>query len=73
VWFEKDFDGIGAAEITRWLIENHKVIARGHPAAMPEISTTLIDAVHAAGLGEKTAEAALKEAAEKGRAAMAQQ
>lgn len=73
VWFEKDFDGIGATEITRWLIENDKVIARGHPAAMPEISTILIDAVHAAGMGEKTAEAALKEAAEKGRAALSQQ
>jgi multiple sugar transport system substrate-binding protein len=73
VWFEKDFDGIGAAEITRWLINNKKVIARGHPAAMSEISTILIDAIHSAGMGEKPAEAALKEAAKKARAAIAEQ
>lgn len=73
VWFEKDFDGAGAAEITRWLIDNNKVIARGHPAAMSEISTILIDAIHAAGMGEKTAEAALKEAAAKAREAIAAQ
>jgi multiple sugar transport system substrate-binding protein len=73
VWFEHDFDGIGAVEITRWLIQNKKLIARGHPVAMPEISTFLIDAVHTAGLGEKSAAAALTEAAEKSRAAIAQQ
>lgn len=73
VWFEKDFDGIGAVEITRWLIENNKVIARAHPAAMPEISTILIDAVHAAGRGEKSAADALKEAGAQSREALAAQ
>ena len=73
VWFEKDFDGIGAVEVTRWLIENGKVIARAHPPAMPEISTLLIDAVHAAGRGEMTAAEALKQAGEKSREAIAAQ
>ena len=70
VWFEKDFDGIGAVEITRWLIEIDKIIARGHPPAMPEISTILIDAVHQAGRGEMSAADAMKEAGEKSREAL---
>jgi multiple sugar transport system substrate-binding protein len=73
VWFEKDFDGTGAVEITRWLIENNKVIARDHPPAMPEISTILIDSVHAAGRGELSAADAMKQAGEKSREALAAQ
>lgn len=73
VWFEKEFDGIGAVEVTRWLLENGKVIARAHPPAMPEISTVLIDAVHAAGRGEMTAAEALKQAGERSREALAAQ
>lgn len=73
VWFEPDFDGIGAVEITRWLIENDKVIARAHPPAMPEISTILIDAIHAAGRGDMTAAEALEDAGAKSREALAAQ
>jgi multiple sugar transport system substrate-binding protein len=72
VWFDSEFDGIGAVEITRWLIENNKVIARSHPPALSEISTILIDNVHEAGLGEQTAEEALNNAAAKSREAMGQ-
>lgn len=72
VWFEKEFDGIGAAEITRWLIENKKVIARGHPPALPEVSTILIDGVHEAALNQTPPAEALKAIGEKSRAAMGQ-
>ncbi|MFO1060131.1 MAG: extracellular solute-binding protein [Dongiaceae bacterium] len=70
VWFEKDFDGIGAVEITRWLISNDKVIARAHPAALSEMSTILIDELQAAALGKKSAAEALKTAGDKSRALM---
>ena len=71
MWFEPEFDGTGAVEVTRWLIENNKVISRAHPPAMSEISTVLIDAVHAAGRGEETAADALAGAAAKSREALA--
>ncbi len=69
-WYAPEFDNEGRAQITRWIIDNDKLIARGHPAALSKISSELIDALQAAARGEMTPKEALTSAAEKSRAAM---
>jgi multiple sugar transport system substrate-binding protein len=71
-WYAPEFANEGRAQITRWIIDNKKLLARAHPAALSKISTILIDELQAAARGKKTAAEALKTAAEKSRAAMHQ-
>jgi multiple sugar transport system substrate-binding protein len=69
-WYWPEFDKEGRAQITRWIIDNHRLIARGHPPALSKISAVLIDDLQAAARGDMTPDAALQDAAKKSRAAL---
>jgi len=69
-WFDKAYDNEGRAQVTREIIDKGYLVARAHPPGLSKISIILIDNLQAAARGEMTAEQALKDAAEKGRALM---
>lgn len=69
-WYSPEFDQEGRAQVTREIIDNNYLVARAHPPALSKISAILIDDLQAAARGEMTAEAALKDAAQKAREAM---
>lgn len=72
VWFEPEFDDVLAAQMNRVLMNEGYLSVRAKSPALAKMTDFLIDEIHAAALGEKSAAEALHTVGDKSRAMLNQ-
>jgi ABC-type glycerol-3-phosphate transport system substrate-binding protein len=72
VWFEPEFDDVLAAQMNRVLIDEGYLSVRAKSPALAKMTDFLIDEIHGAALGEKSAAEALHAVGDKSRALLNQ-